>query len=245
MSYKLYYWPIPFRGNLIRFLLAGAGVEFEEASVQELLAIKNDPETPKKHHIIAPPFLRVTENGEDKILSQSGTIVMYLAERHGLLPSDPWKRMQCSKAMGDATDILAGMTRSNGAQMWDSEAWQAYSSGRLTAWMDVAESTGVSAGLGADTGYYLGTAQPTVADYIQLAVWKTMENGLPELSPTLRSRMPFTMALCDRLLAPNAKLKQYMESQKSHYCGGQIERSLKEVIAATASHTAKKQKHAE
>ena len=37
-GFQLYYWPIPFRGHFIRYVLAHAGTSWEEAPTEALLA---------------------------------------------------------------------------------------------------------------------------------------------------------------------------------------------------------------
>ena len=40
-DYKLYYWPIPFRGHFIRYVLAHAGATWEEATFEDVAALKS------------------------------------------------------------------------------------------------------------------------------------------------------------------------------------------------------------
>ena len=41
IPYKLYYWPLPFRGCFIQLLLEHAGVKYDLASVDETAELKN------------------------------------------------------------------------------------------------------------------------------------------------------------------------------------------------------------
>ena len=60
-----------------------------------------------------------------------------------------------------------------------------------------------------------------------------MERCLPGLSPTLREHTPRVMALCDRLGAHEGLsdlVTAQVEMFGERYCGGMIERSLREML---------------
>ena len=113
MNYKLYYWPAPFRGNFIRFLLEEAGEKYEEASVKEISKLYSLSVEDQPIPMMAPPFLH--DRGRDVFLSQMPAIVMYLSEKMGLLPQDSYKSAICNKLVLDSNDVLIEMTNYNGS----------------------------------------------------------------------------------------------------------------------------------
>ena len=72
MSYDFYYWPIPFRGHPIRFILAFAGTEWDEHGFEEVAALKNLPVADKPYPFLAPPVLH--DRDTDTWLSQMPAI---------------------------------------------------------------------------------------------------------------------------------------------------------------------------
>ena len=91
-------------------------------------------------------------------------------------------------------------------------------------------------GLGMEKGYFFGSIEPTLVDIVLFACFATLEEGLPELSKDFRAECPSIAALIDRLRASSDSLAQLMETQMRNakegatYCGGQIEKSLREVL---------------
>ena len=85
-------------------------------------------------------------------------------------------------------------------------------------------------------GVLFGSIEPTLVDIALFACFATLEQGLPELSQDFRAECPSIAALIDRLRASSDSLAQLMETQMrnaaegSTYCGGQIEKSLREVL---------------
>lgn len=84
--YKLYYWPIPGRGEFVRLLLEHCGVPYEdvartgpEGMAAVAAAKENCPGT--LHY--APPILQISDTFS---LSQTTVICAYLAKKHGLMP---------------------------------------------------------------------------------------------------------------------------------------------------------------
>lgn len=93
-TYELIYWPsIPGRGEFIRLVLEEAGVEYKDNAVvdadvalKEVMAHIDASDTGDANNppILAPPILR---HG-DLLISQTPNILLYIASRHGLAPSD-------------------------------------------------------------------------------------------------------------------------------------------------------------
>eukprot|EP00177_Eucheuma_denticulatum_P000746 GFKZ01001338.1.p1 GENE.GFKZ01001338.1~~GFKZ01001338.1.p1 ORF type:complete len:276 (+),score=32.74 GFKZ01001338.1:118-828(+) len=101
--YKLYYWPIPGRGEFIRLLLEYAKVPYEDVArtgpegMPAVAAAKSS--LPNALHF-APPILQVDETLS---ISQTPVICAYLARKHGLMPpgDDQYHAIQLDLSVHD------------------------------------------------------------------------------------------------------------------------------------------------
>jgi len=229
-DYTLYYWPIQFRGEFVRSVLAYVEASWVEAGFDQTLAQRAaDPDLQLVAHM-GPPVL--TDHDRNIHLSQMPAILAYLAEKHGLLSDDPVLRAMNHKIVADANDVLYEMTRYNGAQMWTDEAWTEFQP-RLQRWMEIFEQTGRRHGVEAQSGYMLGTASPCLADLVTAGLWGTMTAKLEPLRPMLDTHAPAIAGLSDRIAAlpSQAKLRKNSDAAFGDaWCSGQIEASLRAVI---------------
>lgn len=217
-DYTLYYWPIPFRGHFIRYLLAGAGASWDEAGFDAVSALKQLPPADQPYPFMAPPLLH--DHGNDQWLSQLPAIMIYLARRHGV-GGDPdlGLRLVC-----DASDILFEITCHHGATMWDRAAWQGFASDRLPRWMQLHQVLLARGGFDA--------AAPGLPDLVLAALWHTMVDRLPALRPVLADHAPGVETLVDQVAARpaiRAMLDGWRDSPM-RYCGGQIEASILDML---------------
>lgn len=67
-QYTLYYWPIPFRGHPLRFVLAHVGASWDEPDFAEVAALRDLPVADKPYPFLAPPVLY--DHGNATWLSQ-------------------------------------------------------------------------------------------------------------------------------------------------------------------------------
>lgn len=160
-DYTLYYWPLPFRGQFVRAVLAHVHASWDEPGVAALVALKDAAPAEQLTPHMGPPVLKDHEAGIS--LAQTPAILSYLAHKRGLMPADPVKAALTHKVVADANDVLYEMTLHNGAQTWTRETWDDFLP-RLTRWMQIFEETGRRHGLTAGSGYLLGTETPGVAD---------------------------------------------------------------------------------
>ena len=234
LRYTLYYWPIPFRGIFIRALFALRELSYEDGSVQELIELRRRPPEEQPLPFMAPPLLH--DHQRARWLSQFPVILRTLAEEHELLPTEPEARLIAEKVILDSLDVLAEITRSNGAQMWDRESWGRFRGERLPRWLAIFEAIGGRHQLGEAEGTLLG-GPLSVADLCCFALWGTMERSFPSLSSTLRDNAPRVMALADRVAA-RPQLQRFLEEERAllgeRYCGGQIEASIRAMLEADA-----------
>lgn len=231
LDYTLLYWPSPFRGHFVRYVLAHAGASWDEPETEALLTIKSSPVADRPAPMMAPPMLH--DRTADLWLSQLPAILMHLGHRHGLLPENLTARSLTLKLICDAGDVLEEITRDCGAQMWTPEAWAEFAADRLPRWMAIFEETGRRYGLTPRGGHILGTDRPTLADLTTAALWHTMTDKLPPIGPLLDGHAPAVAGLSDRIAALSAIAALRGNWDRTHgnaYCGGQIEASLRSVL---------------
>ena len=229
-EYTLYYWPLPFRGQFVRSALAHVGASWREASLRELIEIKDAEPARQIVPHMAPPVL--TDHAADLSLAQTQAILTYLGTKYELIPDDPARAALTAKTIADANDVLQEMTLHNGAQMWTRERWDGYRP-RLARWMEIFEEHGRRHGLTVEKGHLLGTDVPGLADLVVYSLWGVMTSKLPELRPFLDTSAPAVAALSDRIadLPEQEELRLRSDAEYGdEWCSGRIEASLRAVL---------------
>jgi glutathione S-transferase len=83
----------------------------------------------------------------------------------------------------------------------------------------------------------LGGDQISVADIATCALWGTMIRCLPELSADCQKHAPNIFELCQKI-ENRPKIQSFLEDQNRKYgnlyCGGQIEQSIRNMLAHDA-----------
>ncbi|MDA4844953.1 glutathione S-transferase [Hoeflea poritis] len=231
-DYSLYYWPIAFRGQFVRAVLAHVGASWDEADFNTIAALKNKAPADQPIPFVGPPVL--VDHGAGVSLSQMPAILGYLGRKHGLIAGDPLNQAMTDKIVADANDVLYEMTLYNGAQMWTHEMWAQFQP-RLRRWMTIFEETARRNGMTAQSGYLLGTESPGIADLTACILWGTMTDKLPPLRPVLDETAPAIAGLSDRIAAlpQQARLRERSDAEYGNaWCSGQIEASLRKVLNA-------------
>ncbi len=229
-DYTHYYWPIPFRGQFVRSVLAHVGASWTEAGIEDLCTLKDADPTRQPVPHMGPPVL--TDHAADLSLAQTPAILAYLGGKYDLIPKDQARAALTAKIIADANDVLYEMTLHNGAQMWAQERWDAYRP-RLGRWMAIFEEHGRRHGLTTEVGHVLGTDAPGLADLVVHILWGVMTSKLPALRPLLETTAPATAALSDRIarLPEQEELSERSDEQYGdEWCSGQIEASLRAVL---------------
>jgi len=227
-DYTLYYWPVPFRGQFIRAILAYAGKTWNEPDdVAEQM--QAPPDQQRIPHM-GPPVL--IDNSSGFTLSEMPAIAFYLGDRLGLLPKDIEGRAMSIKVVNDANDVIDDITNDGGREMWTAESWKAYVP-RLKRWMAIFEVLGKRHGLKPDTGYLMGTDEAGIADIVTATLWWTLGDRFPRIGDILREEAPLVAGLTQRMMATKSLLGLINDTNKRFgdtYCGGQIEASMRKVI---------------
>ena len=233
-DYELYYWPVPFRGQFVRALLAYAGKTWTEGDIGAMSELMEGPVKTMPVPFMGPPML--IDKKADVVIAQMPAIMLYLGETLDLMPATPALRAMTMKIVLDANDVIDELTLDGGRTMWTEKTWQDFVP-RLQKWMSFWEETGRRHGLKAKSGFLLGGDTPGIADVVTAVLWSTMTDRLEPIAAILEDTAPMTAALARRVsaLPPLAKLAaKATEDYGDAYCGGQIEASLRKVLAKAA-----------
>lgn len=175
--FALYYWPIPYRAQVTRFLLAYTGADWEESDSSVLVSFYRSDASKQPVPFIGPPVLHDRE--ADLWLSQHQAIVSYVGEVLEMMPGTATQDALTRKVVSDCVDVLDALTRNGGMMMWTHEAWNDFAAARLPRWMSVFEDLGRRNVLGSTSETLLGTQQPGVADLACSALWVSITDNLP------------------------------------------------------------------
>jgi glutathione S-transferase len=229
-DYELFYWPVPFRGQFVRAILAHAGQSWTEGDTDAVVAFMNGTVRHMPVPFMGPPLL--VDKEASFAISEMPAIVLYLGETLDLLPKTAALRAMTMKIVNDANDVIDEITLDGGREMWTEKSWQEFLP-RLKKWMSLWEETGRRHGLKANSGFLLGGETPGIADLVTATLWTTMTDRLVPIRAILEDAAPMTAALSRRIseLPPLAKLATNARHDFGDvYCGGQIEASLRKVL---------------
>lgn len=230
-DFDLYYWPVPFRGQFIRGILAFAGKSWSEHDSDEIGALMGKAPADQPVPFMGPPLL--VDGASGFAIAEMPAIALYLGDRFGLLPSSAEGRALSLKVVNDANDVIDEITLDGGREMWTADSWREFVP-RLRRWMEIWEATGRAHGLEADGGTLLGTEAPGVADVATAVLWSTMADRFATIAALLEEAAPRVAALVWRMQAMPALARLAEDSRRDYgdaYCGGQIEQSLRKVAA--------------
>ncbi|MGR3312550.1 hypothetical protein [Roseovarius indicus] len=230
-NYTLYYWPLPFRGQFIRAVLAHAGATWDEPGVDAITDAMSKDIADQPVPFMAPPLL--TDHDAGVSLAQMPAVLSYLGTKLALIPQDPKLAALTHKIVADANDVLDEVTRFGGRSMWTREEWDAFTGDRLPRWAQIFEATGRAHGLNADSGHMLGTSEPGLADLVTATLWFTMTEKLQELSELVGANAPHVAALSQRIMSTDAlaAMRDDTDARFGHaWCGGLIEASIREML---------------
>ncbi len=228
-DFDLYYWPVPFRGQFIRGILAYAGKNWREhdrGEIGELMALAPaDQPVP----FMGPPLL--IDHASGLAIAEMPAIALYLGEQLDLLPSSPEDRARSIKVVNDANDVLDELTLDGGREMWTPGKWREFVP-RLGRWMEIWEATGSANGIRKENGTLLGSEKPGVADIVTAVLWSTMAERFGAIAALFADKAPRVAALTRRIQATPQLARLAEDSREKYgdaYCGGEIEKSLRAV----------------
>lgn len=228
-DYDLHYWPVPFRGQFIRAILAYAGKTWTEHDAEAIGRLTGDAPQDQPVPFMGPPML--VDKASGFALAQMPAIALYLGETLQLLPETAQGRALALKVVNDANDVIDEITLDGGREMWTLAKWEDFVP-RLKRWMTFWETTGRAHGLAADRNFLLGPDRATIADVVTATLWGTMRERFPTIGAMLDETAPCTAALVARMQADPALVRlsaKAFEDYGESYCGGEIEASLRKV----------------
>ncbi|MDO5898426.1 glutathione S-transferase [Agrobacterium sp. Azo12] len=230
-DFDLYYWPVPFRGQFVRGILAHGGCSWDEHDANAIEEMMGRDVDKQPLGFMGPPVLIDRHRGF--AISQMPAIAMYLGERLDLLPTTPEGRALTTKIVNDANDVLDELTLDGGREMWTIEKWTNFVP-RLQRWINIFEDTGTRNGLSAGSAFMLGTENPGVADIVTSILWITVADRFSVIRRIIEDTSPTIWSLSKRVgdTARLAALNQKsFQDYGNAYCGGEIEKSLRHVLA--------------
>ena len=121
-DYELHYWPVPFRGQFVRAVLAYAGKTWTEQDGKTILELMKGPVEDMPAPFMGPPLLVDRKAGF--AVAQMPAIILYLGETLGLLPTAPALRAMTMKVVNDANDVIDEITLQGGRDMWTEKRWE-------------------------------------------------------------------------------------------------------------------------
>ncbi len=229
-EFDLYYWPVPFRGQFIRAILAYSGCTWQEHDAEAIGAMMERDVGQQPIGFMGPPIL--IDRDREFAISQMPAIAFYLAERFDLLPETLEARALSLKVVNDANDVVDELTLDGGREMWTPEKWQDFIP-RLQKWMTIFEDTVGRNGLTAESGFMLGGDNATLADIVTAVLWNTIAERFPPLKDLLKKTSPAVWGLSERMMRHERLDTLRLEAFSNYgqfYCGGEIEKSLRAVM---------------
>ena len=227
--FQLDYWPIPFRGCFVSYLFAYRDEPLRnDATFESIGELKSRPPADQPVPFVGPPVLLDHESGS--ALSQMPAIVLYVARELDLAPEDTFDEAMCMKVLMDCNDVLMEICRYNGSSMWTREEWHQFRAARLPRWFAIFEES-LARG-------FIGRDQVSFADIGVFALFGNLTRCLPELETDLKEHAPGIHALCRAIGAEPSLAKVVADDEERFgklYCGGQIEASIREMLAADSA----------
>lgn len=226
-QYLLYYWDVPFRGIFPQLFLEEIGADYQWHDASEIY-----PDKSLKIHNpgMAPPYLFDVKT--EIYLAQMPAIMMHLAREYDYLPKRTETLDLALKTILDCNDVLMEVTNYFGQQMWNKKDWNEFRTARLSKWMKLYEQTGLDHGLKSENGYLLGS-KISVADIATTALFGTLIHSFPNFKIDLLDHAPHVLRLCQKIEERPA-IREFLRTQREKfgqiYCGGEIEKSLREMM---------------
>ncbi|MEO0336420.1 MAG: glutathione S-transferase family protein [Pseudomonadota bacterium] len=221
--FRVHYWPFAFRGCFVTHLLSYREQEFELVDFEEVASQRRLNPKEQKIPFMGPPLLEDKQTG--LTLSQMPAILDYLGNTLDFAPKDKLHRALCSKVVMDCNDVLMEICRYNGSQMWNRSDWKSFRNERLPHWLAIFEES-IRRGT-------LGQTEIHFADLATFALWANMMRCLPELETDIEKQAPNLVTLIGKVQT-NESLQAFLKIEEEKfgnlYCGGHIEKSIRQML---------------
>lgn len=202
MTYELWYWPgLPGRGEFVRLALEAGGIFYRDMAREiDKAALLRDMAA-RRPRPYAPPYLVAG----DLCLSQTASILAFLADRHGLAPADEAGRRfahQLQLTVADVAEEAHNVHHPVSANLYyheqQAEALRAaapFRAQRMPKYLGYFED------VLADAGRWLLGARWTYPDLSLFQLVEGLSYAFPKRMAALAAQIPLTLALRDRVKA--------------------------------------------
>ena len=219
MRYELYYWPqIQGRGEFVRLALEEAGADYVDvargkggmAKLEKLMQRKSS-----EHPPFAPPFLKAG----NLVIAQTANILLYLGERHGLVPKSEAGRLWVNQLQLTIADLvveahdthhpIAASLYYEDQKAEAARAAQCFTKERIPKFLGYFEDVLAKAG---KTAFLAGRA----LSYADLSLFQVVEGlryAFPHAMTAQEKKLPRTCALHDRV-ASRPRISVYLRSSR-------------------------------
>lgn len=210
MAYELFYWPkIQGRGELVRLAFEAKAEPYVDvcrtsAGVPALLSLMKEAMHPAPP--LAPPLLR----HEGLVLSQTASILFYLAPRLGLVANDEASRMAANQSMLTIMDFMAEVHDTH----HPISVSQYYEEQKDAA--KAKSSSFIEQRMPKFLGHFERLAHERALDYVALGLFQIVSGlryAFPNALRTLSPRLPQLVALSERV-ASDPNVAAYLASER-------------------------------
>lgn len=229
-EFKLIYWPLPFRGNFALSILEYQRVSYELSSTDEVRDFLSAPIDLQPIPGMAPPVL--LDIKRQKCINQMPAVVWYLGGIYDLLPRSLHQQVVAMKLLLDCNDLLSELTRANGAQMWNRADWIEFRRQRWVRWLQIFSKHYDHS---SESQPFILADKISIADFAIYALFATLMRCMPQFQVDIEQHAKPVFRLCQYVnrMPQMQNWQQLQQSQlKDQYCGGQIEQSLRQMLAA-------------
>jgi glutathione S-transferase len=209
--YDLWYWPsIPGRGEFVRLTLEASKIAYRDCAREEGAKVLVRDMKSKVRLPFAPPYLVAG----DLCIAQTANILMFLADRHGLLESkDRWFANQLQLTVADVVAEAHNVHHPVSSSLYYRDqkeeslrAAEAFGTERIPKYLGYVDM--VLKG----SGPWLMGASWTYPDLSLFQLVEGLEYAFPKRMNRLAGKIPLTLGLRDRV-AGLPELSHYLGSE--------------------------------
>lgn len=213
--YDLWYWPsIPGRGEFVRLALEAGGIAYRDRAREASDgALVKDMGSHSGERPFAPPYLVADE----RCISQTANILLFLADRHALGPSDadkPWFAHELQLTIADVVAEAHNVHHPVGPSLYyEDQKAEAERAAKPFRAERMPKFLGYFEAVLKDGGPWLTGESWTYADLSLFQLVDGLRYAFPRRMQALASRLPLTLALADRV-AKLPELADYLASDR-------------------------------
>jgi glutathione S-transferase len=214
-SYDLWYWPeIPGRGEFVRLALEAGAIPYRDrARAEGSEALVRDMAGRERERPFAPPYLVAG----DQCIAQTANILLFLGDRHGVGPAEPYQRcfahqlqLTIADMVAEAHNVHHPVATSLYYRDQKSEAVRAARSFRAER---MPKFLGYFEAVLKDSGPWLAGERWTYVDLSLFQLIEGLRYAFPRRMRALADKLPLSLTLSDRV-AKLPELADYLASDR-------------------------------